>query len=90
MIELTAAQGAFRAHDPAFAEVLGDAARLVRVVQTDAHEGPVYVAAEDALYFTTVPREGSPSSAWRSTASGWSGVPGTSPWYGPMPTPPTA
>jgi len=25
----------------------------VRVVETDAHEGPVYVAAEDALYFTT-------------------------------------
>jgi gluconolactonase len=26
------------------------------VVATDAHEGPVYVAGEDALYFTTVPR----------------------------------
>ena len=25
----------------------------VRVVDTDAHEGPVYVPAEDALYFTT-------------------------------------
>jgi gluconolactonase len=25
------------------------------VAQTDAHEGPVYVAAEDALYFTSVP-----------------------------------
>jgi gluconolactonase len=24
-----------------------------RLVETDAHEGPVYVAAEDALYFTT-------------------------------------
>jgi gluconolactonase len=24
----------------------------------DAHEGPVYVPAEDALYFTTVPRDG--------------------------------
>jgi gluconolactonase len=26
---------------------------LSRVVQTDAHEGPVYVPGEDALYFTT-------------------------------------
>jgi gluconolactonase len=28
------------------------------VVETDAHEGPVYVADEHALYFTTVPRPG--------------------------------
>lgn len=27
--------------------------QLTRVVETDAHEGPVYVAGEDALYFTT-------------------------------------
>jgi gluconolactonase len=32
--------------------------RLVQVVATDAHEGPVYVAAEDSLYFTSVPRRG--------------------------------
>lgn len=30
--------------------------RLVLVAETDAHEGPVYVAEEDALYFTTLPR----------------------------------
>jgi gluconolactonase len=30
----------------------------VPVVDTDAHEGPVYVAGEDALYFTTLPRAG--------------------------------
>lgn len=30
--------------------------RLALVVGTDAHEGPVYVVGEDALYFTTVPR----------------------------------
>jgi len=30
--------------------------RVDLVIQTDAHEGPVHVAAEDALYFTTVPR----------------------------------
>ena len=33
-------------------------ARPEIVVATDAHEGPVHVAAEDALYFTTVPRPG--------------------------------
>jgi gluconolactonase len=31
--------------------------RLRRVAETDAHEGPVYAADEDALYFTTVRRE---------------------------------
>lgn len=56
--EQDAATGAslFEAHDPSFAEVLGDAPRLVLVVHADAHEGPVYVPAEDALYFTTLPR----------------------------------
>lgn len=48
----------FEAHAPEFATVLGDAPRLVQVVATDAHEGPVYVADEDALYFTTLPRPG--------------------------------
>ena len=38
--------------------MLGDAPRLARVLKTDAHEGPVYVADEDALYFTTLPRPG--------------------------------
>jgi gluconolactonase len=47
---------AFRTFDPQFAAVLGSSPRLVRVAETDAHEGPVYVAAENALYFTTVPR----------------------------------
>ena len=32
-----------------------DIAVVTKVVDTDAHEGPVYVAAEDALYFTSVP-----------------------------------
>jgi gluconolactonase len=30
----------------------------VRVAATNAHEGPVYVPAEDALYFTTLPEPG--------------------------------
>jgi gluconolactonase len=29
---------------------------LIKVVDTDAHEGPVYAPDEDALYFTSVPR----------------------------------
>jgi gluconolactonase len=49
----------FVSHDREFAAVLGDAARLAKVVATDAHEGPVYAADEDALYFTTLPRPGS-------------------------------
>jgi len=39
-----------------FAEVIGDELRLVRVAETDAHEGPVYVPGHDALYFTTLPQ----------------------------------
>jgi len=39
-----------------FEDVLGESPQLVKVVDTDAHEGPVYVAEEDALYFSTVPR----------------------------------
>jgi gluconolactonase len=33
-------------------------AHLERVIDVDAHEGPVYAPDEDALYFTTVPRPG--------------------------------
>jgi gluconolactonase len=47
---------AFHIHDPRFAAVLGDTPRLHHVVATDAHEGPTYLASEDALYFTTVPQ----------------------------------
>ena len=47
----------FVAHDDAFEDVLGDEPQLVKVVDVDAHEGPVYVAEEDALYFTSLPRE---------------------------------
>ena len=36
----------------------GFPARLEHLVDVDAHEGPVYVPDEDALYFTTVPRPG--------------------------------
>ena len=48
----------FEAYSPEFEAVLGDDARLELVAETDAHEGPVYVPGEDALYFTTLPRAG--------------------------------
>jgi gluconolactonase len=46
----------FTSRDERFEDVLSESPRLVRVVDVDAHEGPVYSAEEDALYFTTVPR----------------------------------
>ena len=46
----------FVSYQSEFAAVLGDHARLVHIVDTDAHEGPVYVADEHALYVTTLPR----------------------------------
>jgi len=49
------AGASFEVYDREFETVLGRYARLVQVTETDAHEGPVYVPAEDALYFTTVP-----------------------------------
>ena len=51
-----AASSPFVTHAPEFEAVLGDAAELLIAVETDAHEGPVYVADEDALYFTTLPQ----------------------------------
>lgn len=45
----------FVTHDASFADVLGRSLRIEQLVATDAHEGPVYVAAENALCFTTVP-----------------------------------
>jgi gluconolactonase len=48
--------GPFAAYADEFHAVLGQAPRLVKVVDVDAHEGPVYVREEDALYFTTVPK----------------------------------
>ena len=50
------ARPGFEVYDPEFEAVLGRYARLALVAETDAHEGPVYVRGEDALYFTTVPR----------------------------------
>ena len=49
---------AFRSYAAQFEEVVGRAPRLALLVETDAHEGPVYFADENALYFTTLPRPG--------------------------------
>jgi gluconolactonase len=49
---------AFTAHEPEFDEVVGERPTLAVVAETDAHEGPVYVPDEDALYFTSLPRPG--------------------------------
>lgn len=51
-----AAHPCFEVCDPEFVAVLGPAPRLALVAETDAHEGPVYVPGEDALYFTSLPR----------------------------------
>jgi gluconolactonase len=48
-------ESGFTTYDDAFQDVLGDAPSLRLVVDVDAHEGPGYVPAEDALYVTTRP-----------------------------------
>jgi gluconolactonase len=55
-------EAGFVAHSAAFERVLGDAPQLERVIELEAHEGPVYVPGEDALYITTVPRRTAPDS----------------------------
>ena len=45
----------FIAYSPEFHEVTGDKPKFYTVIETNAHEGPVYVRDEQALYFTTVP-----------------------------------
>jgi gluconolactonase len=56
-LDLRTERSAFVMHAPEFEAVLGHEPRLELVVETDAHEGPVYAADEDALYFTTVRRD---------------------------------
>jgi hypothetical protein len=56
----------FVAHTRAFEDVIGERPQLRLLVEVDAHEGPTYVADENTLYFTTVPRrraDGSPHVA---------------------------
>jgi gluconolactonase len=49
---------AFVVYRDDFHAVLGPRFQRQILVETNAHEGPVYVAAEHALYFTTVPEPG--------------------------------
>ena len=48
----------FMAHREEFRAVLGSRFQRLVLMQTNAHEGPVYVATEHALYFTTMPEPG--------------------------------
>jgi gluconolactonase len=61
-VSIAVSDPAFIAHSPEFEVVVGDSARLSRLAELDAHEGPVYFADEDALYFTSVPRPGADRS----------------------------
>ena len=45
----------FIAYSEEFYDVIGSDPQFYTVIETDAHEGPVYVANENTLYFTTVP-----------------------------------
>jgi gluconolactonase len=47
--------GHFLVYSEEFYKVLGDDPHFYTVIEINAHEGPVYVKDENALYFTTVP-----------------------------------
>jgi gluconolactonase len=57
-VTTTASHPAFIAQAPEFDEITGEEPRLSLLAEADAHEGPVYSADEDALYFTSTPRPG--------------------------------
>jgi gluconolactonase len=46
---------AFELHEREFEVVIGPEPQLIKVADVDAHEGPVYVRGEHALYFTSLP-----------------------------------
>ena len=47
-----------RVYRETFNEIIGSDFQRPVLIETNAHEGPVYVASEHALYFTTVPEAG--------------------------------
>ncbi len=59
MTDISAGTGAaaspFIRHNQAFDAVLGPDPRFAVLLHADAHEGPVYVDAQQALYFTSLP-----------------------------------
>ncbi len=48
----------FIVHSGEFKAVVGDAPLLVKVVEIDAHEGPVYIPEEDALLLWQMTQSG--------------------------------
>src|SRR5262245_41484024 len=56
VLDLNSHNNHFIAYSKEFYDVVGSDPQLYTVIETDAHEGPVYVADENTLYFTTVPR----------------------------------
>ena len=64
-------QGPFVIYSEEFLEVLGADPSLEKLAETNAHEGPVYVRGQDALYFTTVPASVSvPLPGWKEVQIG--------------------
>ena len=59
--DLPASPSPFVVRDAEFEAVLGHAPRLAHVIDVDAHEGPVYVPVDDALYFTSLPQQPGPT-----------------------------
>lgn len=64
-------EGPFVIYSEEFREVLGENPGLERLVETDAHEGPVYDRRSNSLLFTTVPRTlGVPMPGWKEVSIG--------------------
>lgn len=62
-------KGPFVYYSPEFAAVTGPNPQLELLLETDAHEGPVYVKEQNALYFTTVPRTiNTPIQGWKEVS----------------------
>lgn len=59
----------FVVYSEEFYDVIGKDPRFYTVIETNAHEGPVYVKDENALYFTTVPESSNiPLQGWKQVA----------------------
>jgi gluconolactonase len=59
----------FVVYSEEFYAVIGNDPRFYTVIETNAHEGPVYVKEENALYFTTVPESSNiPLQGWKQVA----------------------
>jgi len=64
----------FTGSDAGFAAVVGRTPRLSKVVDADAHEGPVYLPNDDALFVTSRPRPGQPSRIIRIDLDGTAAI----------------